>query len=976
MDQLLNEVNCVDRKDKEKKNKKNRNNKIIKRGKGMNKESELCIMSTNAAQLKGKIQSFKNEIKYSNVGLFTVQETHYDSKGKVLIEGFEIFEAIRKKVKGGTMIGAHKGLNPILISEYSEEFELLVIEITIANKEIRIISGYGPQESWPEHQRAPFFIALEEEIIKAELAGKSILIELDANSKLGSNLIPGDKHKQSENGKLLAAIITRHELVIGNSMDQCKGIVTRQRVTKTTKEESVIDFVLLSEDLKNEVESIVIDEERKHVLTRITKTKKGIVKVESDHNMIFTHLKMNWSKKVKKQRHEIYNLKNEECQQEFKKATTIENNNHYLSSVFDDNNDIDMATEKFMKRLHKTISRCFRKVRVKEKVNHEKEELFRVWKEMKKNKSNVKKSEMEEIESKLAEKYAEEYCEIIKEKTKGFNCEDGGLNSGRLWELKKHLFPNHRDPPTAMMDPQTGNLLTSQDKIEQAALNVYKDRLRNRPINRNIQHIREAKELLCKKFLKLAQQKKTPPWTMKNLELVLDNLKKQKSRDPYGLANDLFRPEVAGNDLKLAVLKLINKIKDDQKYPKSLELCNISSIWKRKGSKNSFENYRGIFRVTIFRSILDRLIYNDEYENLDKNLTDCNVGARKNRNIRDNIFVLNAIMNSVKKGNQKALDCQVYDIEKCFDLLWLHEVINTLYEAGLQNDKLNLLFLENKNAQVAVKMHERISNRTSIRDLIMQGSVWGSLSCVVVMEKLGKILYNDMSELLYYYKGLVGTPPLKMVDDILGIQECSSKSFKLNSVINTFVSLEKMTLSSTKCHNIHIGKSDENCHKLKVHGSNMENSNQETYLGDVIDKSGKNRPNIEKRRSKGYGIIANILAIINEIPLAHWKIESGLRLRQAMLINGMLFNSEAWYSIEEKDVILLEKVDEVLLRGIMSAHPKIPLEALYLETRSLPIRYILASRRIMYLHAILQKDESEIVRPVYEAQKNDPIPGR
>ena len=119
---------------------------------------------------------------------------------------------------------------------------------------------------------------------------------------------------------------------------------------------------------------------------------------------------------------------------------------------------------------------------------------------------------------------------FIKEKTKGFNCEDGGLNSGRLWELKKHLFPNHRDPPTAMMDPQTGNLLTSQDKIEQAALNVYKDRLRNRPINKNIQHIREAKELLCKKFLKLAQRNKTPPWTMKDLELVLNNLKKQIKR--------------------------------------------------------------------------------------------------------------------------------------------------------------------------------------------------------------------------------------------------------------------------------------------------------------------------------------------------------------------------------------------------------------------------------------------------------------
>ena len=168
------------------------------------------------------------------------------------------------------------------------------------------------------------------------------------------------------------------------------------------------------------------------------------------------------------------------------------------------------------------------------------------------------------------------------------------------------------------------------------------------------------------------------------------------------------------------------------------------------------------------RSILDTLIYNDEYDNIDLNLTDSNVGARKQRNIRDNIFVMNAVFNSMSTEPEEALDCQVFDIEKCFDALWLHEVINCLYEAGLSNDKLPLLFLENNNAQVAVKSNEAISNRVSIKNIIMQGSVWGSLCCVVLMDKLGKLAYGN-SDLLYYYKGVVGTPPLQMVDDIMAI---------------------------------------------------------------------------------------------------------------------------------------------------------------------------------------------------------------
>ena len=68
------------------------------------------------------------------------------------------------------------------------------------------------------------FLALEQEIVKAEIEGKSIIIEMDANSKMGPDLIPGDLHEQSENGKVLADIIERHGLIIGNAMPKCKGL--------------------------------------------------------------------------------------------------------------------------------------------------------------------------------------------------------------------------------------------------------------------------------------------------------------------------------------------------------------------------------------------------------------------------------------------------------------------------------------------------------------------------------------------------------------------------------------------------------------------------------------------------------------------------------------------------------------------------------------------------------------------------------
>ena len=257
-----------------------------------------------------------------------------------------------------------------------------------------------------------------------------------------------------------------------------------------------------------------------------------------------------------------------------------------------------------------------------------------------------------------------------------------------------------------------------------------------------------------------------------------------------------------------------------------------------EGPRNSFNSYRGIFRVSVFRAILDRLIYNDEYENIDSNLTDSNVGARKMRNIRDNIFVLNAITNSQKNSHEEALDIQIYDVEQCFDSLWLQEVITSLYQAGLKNDKLPLLFLENRNAQVAVKTPGGLSKRVNISNIIMQGSVWGSLCCVVLMDKLGKLFYNN-PELLFYYKGVVACPPLQMVDDVLAVQKCSPQSVQVNTVVNTFMELEKLTLSKTKCHNLHMGKHKSTCRNLQVHGSPMHEAKSEKYLGDIVGPTSK-----------------------------------------------------------------------------------------------------------------------------------------
>ena len=121
------------------------------------------------------------------------------------------------------------------------------------------------------------------------------------------------------------------------------------------------------------------------------------------------------------------------------------------------------------------------------------------------------------------------------------------------------------------------------------------------------------KEKLCEEQIKEAQWQVTPHWNIEDLEQVLKQLKNQKNKscDPLVFSNELFKPAIAGKDLKIT-LKLMNEIKRKQEFPDVLKVCNVTSLnIKKKISRKKFNN-REIFKVAVRNSILDKLFYIDE----------------------------------------------------------------------------------------------------------------------------------------------------------------------------------------------------------------------------------------------------------------------------------------------------------------------------------------------------------------------------
>ena len=208
---------------------------------------------------------------------------------------------------------------------------------------------------------------------------------------------------------------------------------------------------------------------------------------------------------------------------------------------------------------------------------------------------------------------------------------------------------------------------------------------------------------------------------------------------------------------------------------------------------------------------------------------------------------------------------------------------------------------------------------------------------------------------------MVNINPLAMVDDLLVVAPCGYESLAVNVFINTQIEMKKLKFHTedkngkSKCHTIHVGKTNTMCPDLKVHGTRMGKVSEDTYLGDVISQDGSNWKNIKSRAGKGLGIISQILTILETVSFGKYYFQIAMTLRESMFLNGILTNSEIWYHLKKTEIEELEEVDRCLLRKIFGTPISCPKEALYLESGVFSIGMLVKMRRVNYLHYLLRE---------------------
>ena len=519
-------------------------------------------------------------------------------------------------------------------------------------------------------------------------------------------------------------------------------------------------------------------------------------------------------------------------------------------------------------------------------------------------KNGAEKKELEEIDQAISKREAEINYILIKDNFGKFKDDPEKINIQEVWKTINRCWPKNSPAlPSAKLN-HVGKMFLDPAELKALLGKEYLERLRMRPLRPDLQSIEKRKNQLFEIKLKLAEANQSKMWTLKQLEAAIDDLKMNKTRDNDGLINEIFKKGVIGQDLKASLLIMFNKIKQERLIPVFMNVANITTIPK-KGSKLSLENERGIFRLSVLRSILMRLIYNDKYDVIDNNMSDSQMGARKKKGCRNNIFIVNGIIHEVMTSKSKEpVLLQIYDFKQMFDAINLKQAIGDIYDAGVDDDHLSLLYHANRDVKMSVSTSSGLSERQTIKDVVLQGDTWGSILASVQVDSIAKEV--EKSGVGFKYKNTLPITMLGLVDDVIGITPADHRAQQLNSILKVKTAEKRLQFGVKKCKTMlvekrtrHEGAVVDRCATLSVDEwnishkhdiaknentlvekymgqVNMQKTNTCKYLGFVLSDKGDNTINIHAMRNKSIWIVRKILTRLDTLHLQNYYFECAI----------------------------------------------------------------------------------------------------
>ena len=106
--------------------------------------------------------------------------------------------------------------------------------------------------------------------------------------------------------------------------------------------------------------------------------------------------------------------------------------------------------------------------------------------------------------------------------------------------------------------------------------------------------------------------------------------------------------------------------------------------------------------------------------------------------------------------------------------------------------------------------------------------------------------------------------------------------------------------------------------------------------------------------------------------LETYTVRSGIIYLNSLLRSSILYAAETYYNLSERNLRMLEIIEEDCLRKLLETGSECPIALLYLETGQLPARFHYQIMMLNFLKYILQQDLNSLISKFFRAQNEHP----
>ena len=931
-----------------------------KRNKGGDKVGgPVDILYNNINGLTSKKDSLHHILQIRKPDVIALCETKLHANSNFEINDYKTLKSNLKAGKEGIIIAARKGtFNSCEMVFESECKRIATAEIQYPEDVVRVIVVHGPQEDEIPEDKDDFYHDLSAEVERYLAGDNRLILTGDLNARMGK------ESAESGNGKRLKELVDLYDLKVINFEAETEGKWTRIQMKDGKECKSQIDYIITDSSTIRRVTKTIIDEEKMFTPYRTKKTGTNKSITFSDHCAINTTIDIPKGRntirtKVDKMKQWVLT---DEGLLKFQEITKCDVGLGDMAEYPD-------PYEAWKKKINGIMHQCFtkRSVNLGDKVNDsvEKEALVirkilrKIAKRGKLQREIVNKYR-DQLITNEAIKIEQVRARRIKETVQKLTSNDK-LSPNAFWKMRKSINKNPRLKLKAVYK-SNGTITTNIDEIKSEVGREFEHRLRNRDPEDGMEGYTEATNLLVDQLLQSTKDD-SAPFGRKELDDAVAKMKKGTSPDAFGMYADVIAK--AGDGVMAPLLQVLNLIKSSCKIPETWRQVLITMIYKNKGSHMDLEKYRGIFLTVIVSKIFERMLQARMEKGLAK-VSYLQAGSRHGKSAADNLFLLRSAVDHSKYLN-KPLYITTYDFRQAFDSLWLQDCILVLRRLGIDDHLLKLVYEMNRKAKVQVKTPYGLTEPVEINDIVKQGGILGSPMCSATTAE-----YCEVN------KGInIGTTTissLAFVDDIADLSDFFGDVIISHDNALAFARKKKLQLAPDKCFVMVIkqkGKKNP-VPTLYVNGEEVGVVSSIKYLGDVFNSKGNNDDLMEDRVKRGTAAMVSINGFMRETSVGPHTINVHLLLYNAIFLSSMLFNSQAWSNITEKNVKQLSTLQLRFLKKMMGVRLATANAFVYLELGVLPIEYEIQTRQLSFLHHIVNLSEDDPVKKIWRNQTSLP----